>query len=269
MRNTGNLPDMGHIPDSATAEVSQITLKDPPGHIWGLPVIVPTCPKKLFALVVDIVTDTLHASSSDLITRNTLVMMKLNWINSIPRQWIEITTQSLESWKARDEQSPFLSDIRRGYARVTPVALSRVGVPEIAALTLDEYPMEGLGLYDDLETCEQYTGYVWSNWTTKEAQPVHIDATLQAMIDQSSGKDAASTDNKPSHSSAQSTSNASAWFKGSYASTFPAAAPYPDTVEDVTMESSADKRSRESPDSTLKPDGKSLKTSGTKCTISH
>ena len=83
-------------------------VKEPPGNIWGLPVIVPTCPKKLFALgprkkYVDIVTDTLHASSSDLITCNTLVMMKLNWINSIPRQWIETTTQSLESWKARDE----------------------------------------------------------------------------------------------------------------------------------------------------------------------
>ena len=60
---------------------------------------------------------------------------------------------------------------------------------------------------------------------------MHIDATLQAMIDQSSGQGAASTD-KPSHSSAQSASNASAGFKGSYASTFPGAAPYPDTVEE-------------------------------------
>ena len=34
---------------------------------------------------VDIVTDTLHASSSDLLTWNTLVMMKLGWVNSIPR----------------------------------------------------------------------------------------------------------------------------------------------------------------------------------------
>ena len=63
-------------------------VKDPHGYIWGLPVLVPTCPKKLFALgprkkYVDIVTDTLHASSSDLITWSTLVMMKLNWIESI------------------------------------------------------------------------------------------------------------------------------------------------------------------------------------------
>ena len=33
-------------------------------------------------------------------------------------------------------------------------------------------------------------------------------------------------------------------------------------MEDVSMELPADKRSRESPDSTLKPEGKSLKTSG-------
>ena len=200
-------------------------VKDPLGYIWGLPVLVPTCPKKLFALgprkkYVGIVTDTLHASSSDLITWNTLVMMKLNWIDSIPRQWVEITTQSLENWRARDEKSPFLPDNRRGYARVTPVALSRVGVPDTAVLTLDEYPMEGLGLYEDLETCEQYTGYVWSNWPTKTAQPVHIDATLQAMIDQSSRQGAAPAD-QPSYGNVQSTSDTSAGLKRSYASTFP------------------------------------------------
>ena len=78
----------------------------------------------------------LHASSSDLITWNTLVMMKLQWVESIPRQWIEITTQSLETWKARDEQSPFLPVNRRGYARVTPVALSKVGVPQQQCVSL-------------------------------------------------------------------------------------------------------------------------------------
>ena len=106
-------------------------VKDPPGYIWGLPVIVPTCPKKLFALgprkkYVDIVADTLHVSSSDLITCGIrFVMIKLNWIDGIPREWIEITSQSLEEWKVRDEKPPFLPDNRRGYARVTPVALSR------------------------------------------------------------------------------------------------------------------------------------------------
>ena len=111
----------------------------------GLPVIVPTCPKKLFAQgprkkYVDIVTDTLHASSSDLITWNTLVMMKLQWVENIPRQWIEITTQSLKAWKAQDEQPPFLPvpDNRRGFARVTPVALSKVCIPGINVLVLNE-----------------------------------------------------------------------------------------------------------------------------------
>ena len=109
---------------------------DPPGYIWGLPVLVPTCPKKLFSQgprqkYVDIVTDTLHASSS--------------------RSWIEITTQSLEAWKQRDEKSLFLPDNRRGYARVTPVALSHVGVPNTGILEMDQYPLHGLGLYEDLE----------------------------------------------------------------------------------------------------------------------
>ena len=154
-------------------------VKDPPGYIWGLPVIVSMCPKKLFALgprkkYVDIVTDTLHASSSDVITWNTLVMMKLNWIDIIPREWVEITSKSLEAWKARDEEPPFLPDNRRGYARVTPVALSRVGVPGSTVHTLDQYPKDGLGIYDDLETCEQSSGYVWADWTTKIVQPMRL-----------------------------------------------------------------------------------------------
>ena len=130
---------------------------------------------------VDIVTDTLHASSSDLITWNTLVMIKLKWIDIIPRQWLEITTQSLEAWKQRDEKSPFLPDNRRGYARVTPVALSKVGVPNTEIHAMDEFPLHGLGLYDDFEPWGRYSGYVWSGWTTRKAQPVHIDPALRAF----------------------------------------------------------------------------------------
>ena len=102
---------------------------------------------------------------------------------------------------------------------MTPIALSRVGIPDTALLTLDEYPMEGLGLYNDLETSEQYIGYVWSNWTTRIAQPVHIDTTLQAMLDQSSGSGTAPT-RQPTHISAQSTSNTSgdARFQGNHES---------------------------------------------------
>ena len=105
--------------------------------------IVPTCPKTLFSQgprqkYVDIVTDTIHASSSDLITWNTLVMIKLKWISIIPRQWLEIATQSLEAWKLRDEKSPFLPDNRRGFARVTPVALSKAGVPNTEIHAMDE-----------------------------------------------------------------------------------------------------------------------------------
>ena len=54
---------------------------EPLGFIWGLPIIVPTCPRKMFEQgprrkYVDIVTDTLRASSSDLITWNTLAMVR-------------------------------------------------------------------------------------------------------------------------------------------------------------------------------------------------
>ena len=67
------------------------------GYICGLPLLVPTCPKKLFEKgprrkYVDIVADTLHASSSDfsdLITWNTLVLKMLKWHDAIPRMWLE------------------------------------------------------------------------------------------------------------------------------------------------------------------------------------
>ena len=224
----------------------------------------PDVPKEAFAQgprqkYVDIVTDTLHASSSDLITWNTLVMMKLNWIENIPRQWIEITTQSLEAWKTKDEVSPFLPDNRRGYARVTPVALSKIGVPNSGVLALDQYP--GLGLYENFESWEQYTGYIWSTWTTKEAQAVHVDSALQAMIDQSLQMDSSQAGHMYSVG-APSSSSMMIEFKGSYVSSSFVTPPFPDSMEDVSMEASADKRSRESPDSTIKPEGKSLKTSG-------
>ena len=50
-------------------------------------------------------------------------------------------------------------------------------------------------------------------------------------------------------------------YKGSLETMSAPQTPYPSSIEDVTMETTADKRSRESPDSTLKPEGKSLKTS--------
>ena len=91
------------------------------GYIWGLPIFVPTCARKLFEQgprqkYVDIVTDTLHASSADLITWNTLAMKRLKLQNFIPDMRQEITAASLEAWDKRDQQKPFLTENRRGYA---------------------------------------------------------------------------------------------------------------------------------------------------------
>ena len=228
--------------------------------------IVPTCPKKLFSQgprhkYVDIVTDTIHASSSDPITWNTLVMIKLKWISIIRRQWLEITTQSLEAWKLRDEKSPFLPDNRRGFARVTPVALSKVGVLNTEIHAMDEFPLHGLGLYDDFEPWGRYNGYVWSGWTTRQAQPMHIDPALQALIDQSVQLPPSAADQAYLGKDSV-TSDPTVESKGSQLLVCDFEPPFPTSLPDVNMEPSADKRSRESPDSTLKPEHKSLKTSG-------
>ena len=159
---------------------------------WGLPVLVPTCPRKMFTQgprrkYVDIVTDTLHASSSDLITWNTLVLLKLRWFNEIPREWLAIATRSLQAWEARDQLSQFHDDNRRGYARVTPVALSHIGIPDSTILQADEFPTHGLGIYDDFEVCDSFSGYVWATWTTMAAQPMHVDSALQELLNPGGG----------------------------------------------------------------------------------
>ena len=247
-----------------SSPTSDFRVTEAPKYRWGLPVLVPTCPKKMFIQgprkkYIDIVTDTLHASSSDLITWNTLVMMKLGWISDVPREWIDITTKSLETWSTRDQLSPFHADNRRGYARVTPVALSSVGVPGSKVHPLDEYPTHGLGIYDDYETSEDVSGYLWATWTTMEAQPMQIDSALQAMIDQCAQMTSGQTG--PRYDLGVSVDvDLPSQPIGSNEFACGVAAPFPDPTEDVSMESVVDKRSRESPDSTLKPEGMSLKT---------
>ena len=229
---------------------------------WGLPVLVPTCPRKLFMQgprlkYIDIVTDTLHASSSDLITWNTLVLMKLKWLDRIPRQWVDITVNSLEAWETRDQLSQFHADTRRGYARVTPVALSHIGVPGSRTL-----PVNGLGVYDDFEVCDKFSDYIWATWTTMTAQPMQIDSALQALLNPS-GRPPSGQPGVHYDLGVPINVNAADQPTGSNECASGVAAPFPDSVEDVSMDSGADKRSRESPDSTLKPEGKSLKTSET------
>ena len=125
---------------------------------------------------------------------------------------------------------------------------------------LDEFPTHGLGIYDDYETSEDFSGYLWATWTTMAAQPMQIDPALQAMIDQSTQMKSGQTG--PSYDLGVSVDvDLPSQPTGSNEFACGVAAPFPDSTEDVSMESVVDKRSRESPDSTLKPEGKSLKTS--------
>ena len=116
-------------------------------------------------------------------------------------------------------------------------------------------------MYDDYETCAEFNGYIWATWTTKAAQPMQIDSALQALLNPSA--QAPSGQKGPNYDMGTPANvDSAAHSKGSHEHACGSAAPYPDSVEDVSMDSGVDKRSRESPDSTLKPEGKSLKTSG-------
>ena len=124
---------------------------------------------------------------------------------------------------------------------------------------MDEFPLHGLGLYDDYEPWGRYNGYVWSGWTTRKAQPMHIDSALQALIDQSMQSDPSAVDQTYLGKDSV-TPDSTVESKGSQLPACDFEPPFP-TPLPVDMEPSADKRSRESPDSTLTPEHKSLKTS--------
>ena len=107
---------------------------EPIAPLCGLPLLIPTYPgssllRKLFAQgvrlkYVDIVIDTLHDSSNDLITQNTLAMIKHGMTESLRKEWVVVTTMSLDPWRERDLSPPFRQDSRRGCARAPPVPMS-------------------------------------------------------------------------------------------------------------------------------------------------
>ena len=148
---------------------------------------------------MDIVTDTLHASSSDLITWNILVMLKTGRIREIPTEWLQIATASLPRWDERELCDPSHPDTRRGYARVTPVGLTSAKVSDQPVLKLDAYPLQGLGFYDESEITEQFSLHKWSSWTKREVQPMHVDQGLLNLLGQK--KSGGSTSAQPSATS--------------------------------------------------------------------
>ena len=164
--------------------------RDAFGYAWRLPILVPTCPRKLFEQgprkrYVDIVTDTLHAS--DLIKWNTLAMIRLKLQDFIPVLWQEIAVASLDAWDKRDQQETFLTDNRRGYARVTPIGLTSTGAPSQTPLPADQYPLHGLGFYDETKSSTQFATYVWSS-SSKAIQPMHVDGSLVNMLSGPGGR---------------------------------------------------------------------------------
>ena len=94
------------------------------------------------------------------------------------------------------------------------------------------------------------------------AQPMQIDSALQAMINQSAQVLSGQSGLKYDLGTPANVDLADQPM-GSNECACGVDAPFPDSVEDVSMDSGVDKRSRESPDSTRKPEGKSLKTSET------
>ena len=81
----------------------------------------------------------------------------------------------------------FLTDNRRGYARITPVGLTSTGVPGQELPPADQYSLHGLWFCDEKESTAQFTTYVWSSWTGKAVQPTHVDQNIQDLLNRPRG----------------------------------------------------------------------------------
>ena len=90
------------------------------------------------------------------------------------------------------------------------------------------------------------------------AQPMHIDSELQKLLNPGGGPPAGHVG---VHYDLGVPIQVNAADQPMGSNECASGVPYPDSVEDVSMDIGTDKRSRESPDSTLKPEGKSLKKS--------
>ena len=120
--------------------------------------------------------------------------------------------------------------------------------------SVDQYPVESPGIYEDFESTSQFSGYVWSDWTTKTVQPMHVDEALRAMIDKPARNSAGAT-MASSQPSTQPNVMANDENKGSGGTTSVAMPSPPEPSCDASMAASSDKRTREPPDTTTKPEG--------------
>ena len=92
-----------------------------------------------------------------------------------------------------------------------------------------------LGLYDDFEPWGRYSGYVWSDWSTRKAQPMHVVPALQALIDQSLQLPSSAAD-QTYLGKGSAASNATIESKGSQVPVCNYEPPFPVSMHDVNME---------------------------------
>ena len=69
---------------------------------------------------VDIMTDSLHASSSDRITSNALAMLSYRMHDHLRRKWTIVAGMSMKIWERKGLAPPFRQDSRQGFACAPP-----------------------------------------------------------------------------------------------------------------------------------------------------
>ena len=130
------------------------------GYTWGLPILVPTCPRKLFEQGPrDIVTDTLHASSSD--TWNTLAMVRLKLQEYIPATARNRQCISWLVWQPKRTCAGYTS------------RLVRIRCNSADLIAWRPVSIAWIRRYDVEESSAQFATYVWSEWISKAVQPMH------------------------------------------------------------------------------------------------
>ena len=141
---------------------------------------------------MDIVTDTLHASSSDVITWNTLAMVRLNLQDNIPiAHGMKLPQPPL--WhlgmRATGKNLSCLTIVQEVMLVSGHVGMTSTGKPSQTVPSLTQYPLRGLGFCDKSECSAHFTTYCWSRWSSKTAQPMQVD---QGILDMLNGPDCGS-----------------------------------------------------------------------------
>ena len=163
--------------------------------VWELPILVPTCPRKLFE----------QGKNMWTLLQTLCMPLWVTWSPGILLLWWDRSCRI--SSRRHGMEITFLARQSQRVRQSTPVGLTSTGDAAQTLLPEDQHPMHGLEFYGQEESSAQFTTYVWSRWTSKTVQPMQLNQSLQNMLHgPDRGSPTTSSAAQPNKGSGESTS---------------------------------------------------------------